>query len=314
MNDSLKKAFVCIFTGCVSFGLVVATSYLLHSHTFEQVEVGGVGGFETPAMPAVAEDIISEVVGEDTESDISLSYISYRVKKGDIIGKIAEKYGVTEDTIISVNNVRSARTIQIGQYLKVPSMAGILYTVKKDGETVESIAKKYKIDIDKCCQVNNMEQAVALNVGSTVFVPDAKLDFLTKQEINGDLFRRPLRSRYYISSNFGWRASPFNGSRSYHTGVDMATSQGTKVYSALAGRVTYVGYNSVFGNHIIIEHHSNYKTLYGHLSATNVIKGQMVTSDTLIGRVGSTGMSTGPHLHFTVYKNNKLVNPVALWQ
>ena len=86
------------------------------------------------------------------------------------------------------------------------------------------------------------------------------------------------------------------------------------MYAALGGTVTSAGFNNVYGNYIIITHHSGYKTLYGHLSAILVTRGQYVDTNTRIGRVGSTGMSTGPHLHFTVYKFGKTVNPLGLWK
>ena len=144
-------------------------------------------------------------------------------------------------------------------------------------------------------------------------MPDAELDWATRQEINGDLFKKPLHSRYWLSSPYGWRDSPFStGKRTFHGGLDMATSQGTPVYPALDGKVTAVGFNSTYGNYVIISHHSGYKTLYAHMSTVNCKKGNFVYTNTMIGRVGSTGMSTGPHLHFTVYKNGKTVNPSLL--
>ena len=93
----------------------------------------------------------------------------------------------------------------------------------------------------------------------------------------------------------------------------MACPMGTNIYAALPGKVTATGYNATYGNYVIIAHHSGYKTLYGHMSAILCHSGQYVTQDSRIGKVGSTGLSTGPHLHFTVFKNNKQVNPENLW-
>ena len=297
----------------------------------------GVGGYETSVLPELDENIsslLSELY-ETEESDENenplnnlfqdddsisqneepspLTYQTYRVKSGDMIGFIADEFNVTQDTIISVNNIKQSRLIQPGQYLKIPSMPGIIYTVKKNGETAESIAKKYDINAEKCAFVNNLNISSELNAGSVVFVPDAELDWATRQEINGDLFKKPLHSRYWLSSPYGWRDSPFStGKRTFHGGLDMATSQGTPVYPALDGKVTAVGFNSTYGNYVIISHHSGYKTLYAHMSTVNCKKGNFVYTNTMIGRVGSTGMSTGPHLHFTVYKNGKTVNPSLL--
>ena len=305
----------------------------------------GVGGFETTAEPEyednlnslltsvendiksagdlvasdsaeAAEDLLAEegLAESTSETDSSIiTYQTYRVKAGDMIGFIADAFDVTQDTIISVNNIKQSRLIQPGQYLKIPSMPGIIYTVKKNGETPATIAEKYKVNADKCASANNVSLDTELKAGISLFVPEAELDWATRQEINGDLFKKPLHARYWLSSNYGWRNSPFNaGSRSFHGGIDMAVAQGTPIYAALDGTVTAVGYNATYGNYVIITHHSGYKTLYGHMKSTACRKGNFVYTNTVIGYVGSTGMSTGPHLHFTVYKNGKTINPMTV--
>jgi murein DD-endopeptidase MepM/ murein hydrolase activator NlpD len=297
----------------------------------------GVGGLETSAEPEYEENLNSLLAS--VESDIeaadalasadssdavaavdaadadagAVTYQTYRVKSGDMIGFIADAFDVTQDTIISVNNIKQSRLIQPGQYLKIPSMPGIIYTVKKDGETPVAIAEKYKVNAEKCASVNYVSLNTELKAGTSLFVPDAELDWATRQEINGDLFKKPLHARYWLSSNYGWRDSPFNaGTRTFHGGLDMAVSQGTPIYAALEGKVTAVGYNATYGNYVIITHHSGYKTLYGHMKSTACRTGNFVYTNTIIGYVGSTGMSTGPHLHFTVYKNGKTINPMTV--
>ncbi|HZK19696.1 MAG TPA: M23 family metallopeptidase, partial [Treponemataceae bacterium] len=140
------------------------------------------------------------------------------------------------------------------------------------------------------------------------------LDWVTRQEINGDLFIKPLRSMYFCSSPYGWRNSPFTGKRSFHAGIDMACNKGTPVYPALAGTVTTAGWSTVYGNYVIVTHHSGYKTLYGHMSNIKAWRGRWVSTDTCLGYVGNTGMSTGPHLHFSIFKNGVSINPVKLWK
>ena len=297
----------------------------------------GVGGLETSSVPEYDEnaekslDLSAEPLAEnDVESDnldaaeavlqqdtntsgsLELCYYTYRVKKGDMIGYIADNFGITQDTIISVNNIHQSRLIQIGQYLKIPSMPGIIYTVKKNGETAESIAEKYEVSTEKFLRVNKLEKNVSLVAGQTVFVPDAQLDWVTRQEINGDLFHKPIHTRYWLSSYFGWRSSPFSGKRSYHSGVDMACPTGTSIKASMSGTVAYASWSNVFGNYVIIKHIDGYQTLYGHMSKIKVKQGQFVSQGQEIGLVGSTGYSTGPHLHFTVYKNGKLVNPMSV--
>ena len=262
---------------------------------------------DAPDASASADSALPEAVSS------IITYQTYRVKSGDMIGFIADAFDVTQDTIISVNNIKQSRLIQPGQYLKIPSMPGIIYTVKKNGETPATIAEKYKVNADKCASANYVSLDTELKAGTSLFVPDAELDWATRQEINGDLFKKPLHARYWLSSNYGWRDSPFNpGKRTFHGGLDMAVASGTPIYAALDGTVTAVGFNATYGNYVIITHHSGYKTLYGHMKSTACRKGNFVYTNTVIGYVGSTGMSTGPHLHFTVYKNGKTINPFAV--
>ena len=248
------------------------------------VDISGIGGFES-SSEAVAIQAPENMLSEDSkETYPTLSYSVYRVKSGDMVGILAENFGITQDTIISVNNIRQTRTIQPGDYFRIPSIPGIVYTVREDGETIETIAKKYEVDSKKCGAVNNIEIQSSLKAGV-----------------------------YYISSLFGWRNSPFTGQRSYHSGIDMAAPTGTSIFAALAGTVTTAGWSDTYGNYVIVRHHSGYKTLYAHMSKINVSVGQYVTTSTVLGRVGSTGLSTGPHLHFTIYKNGVAVNPQSLW-
>ncbi len=320
------------------FGVIFASSCIAVIRTVDSRR--GVGGLETSAVPVYTADDdykalsglleetkepspVQEVVLTDT-TDVTtdsasiepavLTYQTYRVKSGDMIGYIADEFGITQDTIISVNNIRQSRLIQPNQYLKIPSMAGILYTVKTDGETPETIAIKYEVDAEKCATVNFLSPTTELKAGYSLFVPDAELDWMTRQEINGDLFKKPLKVRYWLSSSYGWRDSPFNtGSRSFHGGIDMAVAQGTPIYPAMDGKVTTAGYNATYGNYVIVTHHSGYKTLYGHMSKITCQKGNFVYAQkTQIGLVGSTGLSTGPHLHFTVYKNGNTINPLSV--
>ena len=274
----------------------------------------GQGGLDTNTSPITYTEL-SSLAESASGSDVQeIEYFAYRLKKGDMIGQLAIDYGVTEDTLISVNNIRATRYVQEGDYIKIPSIPGILYTVRSNGETIETISKKYDIDSMKCAKVNSYEQTVSLNAGTQLFLPDAELDWITRQEINGDLFKKPLKCSYYVSSPWGWRSNPFNGKRTFHGGIDMACPAGRAIYPSMNGRVIKAGTNNVYGNYVIVQHHSGYTTLYGHMSRIRCKTGQFVyQGSTVIGEVGSTGMSTGNHLHFAVYKNGKSQNPRLLW-
>ena len=269
-------------------------------------DYGGMGGVDTAILSGQLDELM-----EKPEIIPELYYELYTVQKGDMVGRIAERFGVSQDAIISVNKLRNTRSLQIGQILKIPTIDGILYTTR-EGDTPESIADQYRISLEKIAIVNNIPDN-RLEAGLKIFLPDAKLDWLTLQEINGDLFRNPLRAGYWISSRYGWRDNPFSGKRTFHNGVDMACPTGTPIYAAMDGTVIAAGYSATYGNYVTLRHHSGYQTLYAHMSKILVSNGQHVTSNSRVGLVGSTGQSTGPHLHFTVFKNKSSTNPQLLW-
>lgn len=122
-------------------------------------------------------------------------------------------------------------------------------------------------------------------------------------------FLWPVASYVYVSSRFGLRIHPITGQKKTHTGMDIASNQGTAVYASDGGTVTLAGWNGGYGNCIMIDHGNGYVTLYGHLSSISVSKGQSVTQGATIGAVGSTGNSTGPHLHFEVLKDGTRIDP-----
>ena len=234
---------------------------------------------------------------------------SYIVQNGDNISTLAINFGLYQDTIISYNKIANSRLLQIGRVLKIPNQDGILHTVR-NGETLDSIAENYNTDTEVLKIVNELFSNFVA-VGTDLFIPGARLDWARLQEINGDLFIWPAFGT--ISSYYGYRRNPFNTAQyQFHNGIDIRGSIGTPVRAAMAGRVSAAGWDSVFGNYIIITHHSGYRTLYGHLNLIRTRTGAYVAQGERIGDMGNTGQSTGPHVHFTVYKDGITVNPLAL--
>ena len=240
-----------------------------------------------------------------------VSYQTYTVRSGDTLGGITKRFGLTNlSTLIDVNGITNARSLHEGQKLRIPSVDGLMYTVSK-GNSLTGLSAKFNVPLEDLLDVNDLASQT-LTVGQQLFIPGAKMDAAKLHEVLGDLFKIPITAAYRISSKFGWRPDPFTGVRSYHTGIDLACPEGTPIRAAMNGTVAFVGWSNVFGNYIIVNHPNGYQTLYGHLSASRVKKGQNVTQTTVIGLVGSTGYSTGAHLHFTVYKNGRLVNPSSV--
>ncbi|MDN5937248.1 MAG: M23 family metallopeptidase [Salinisphaera sp.] len=118
----------------------------------------------------------------------------------------------------------------------------------------------------------------------------------------------------WISSVFGWRVDPFTGRRGFHEGIDFAAPLGSKVLAAAAGVVSFAGHMQGYGNLVEINHGNGYVTRYGHCKKILVHVGQRVDKGEVVAKVGSTGRSTGPHVHFEVRRNGKVVNPASYIQ
>jgi len=288
------------------------------NHKEPPTDGNGIGG------GYLAEELISEGESDVLLTTVSLDSISepetivkthillcdsYMVQSGDNISTLATNFGLNQDTLISVNKITYSRGLQAGKPLKIPNQDGIFHTVK-NGENLSAIAEKYKANTETIKTVNELfsDKVVA---GTDLFIPGARLDWSKLQEINGELFIWPINGA--ITSYYGWRRNPFNRSlRHFHNGLDIKGNTGTPVRAAMAGRVSAVGYDNVFGNYVIISHHSGYRTLYGHMNVIRTKTGAYVSQGERIGDVGNTGQSTGPHLHFTVYKNGATINPRSI--
>lgn len=147
-----------------------------------------------------------------------------------------------------------------------------------------------------------------LDDANEVYLALARLK-AARSAIDAAPIHRPLDSYNRISSTFGNRKDPFTGGRAFHAGIDFSAPRGTTVLSAGSGKVTFVGERSGYGNVVEVTHSSGLLTRYGHLSAFLVTEGQLVSTGTPIAKVGSTGRSTGPHLHFEVRRKDDAVDP-----
>ena len=241
----------------------------------------------------------------------SISYQNYSVRSGDTISGITQRFGLSNiSTLIAVNGIDNVRSLKAGQKLKIPNMDGLLYKVQK-GDTISSVCSKYSVRMEDVLDVNDLSSEV-LAEGMALFIPGAKMDTKSLRKAMGEMFIYPLSSGWRLTSKFGPRSDPITGVASRHTGIDMAAPKGTPIKASMSGTISYAGYSSVFGNFVIITHIDGYQTLYGHMSQILAKKGSYVNQGSVIGLVGSTGYSTGPHLHFTVYKNGNLIDPMSI--
>ncbi len=131
----------------------------------------------------------------------------------------------------------------------------------------------------------------------------------------GGQFQWPSASSYLVTSPYGYRIHPVTGSKRFHAGIDIGAAYGTNILAANSGTVIVAGYNSGgYGNYVVISHGGGYSTLYAHASSLLVSRGQQVSKGQVIAKCGSTGMSTGPHIHFEVQLNGSTTNPMQYYR
>ncbi len=248
----------------------------------------------------------SENIVMPEPEDKLVKYTVYEVKRGDTLSGIAAQFDVSLDTLISINAFTSAKALKPGQLLKVPNQSGIVHIPTKDA-TVQEIAAAYNISADRIIDANGL-LTENIHAGRPLFLPDVRLPAAQLREIAGTLFRWPVSGR--ITSWFGWRKDPFTGRRSFHNAIDIAAPYSSPIKAPMDGRVIETGYSPIMGKYVMMSHSGGWKTLYGHMSEIVVQEGQYVSQGRTLGRIGTTGYSTGPHVHFEVIKNGSLVNPL----
>ncbi|MGL4393678.1 MAG: peptidoglycan DD-metalloendopeptidase family protein [Brevinema sp.] len=251
---------------------------------------------------------------EKIASKSPLAFAFYRIRSGENLSSIADKFGLSMATVLSLNSLDNAHSVSVGQKVLLASRSGIIVNLTNN-DTVEEIAKRYGISAEETALVNKLSSE-ELRAGQTLFLPNANLSFKAMSEILGFQFVNPMPRYRRISSHFGWRRHPVLGYRLLHAGTDFAAPTGTPVHAAREGRVTYADWNGSFGMYINIRHNNGYTTSYAHLSRIDVKKGDWVTAGERIALSGNTGRSTGPHLHFELRKygqpKNALLNGLQL--
>lgn len=227
----------------------------------------------------------------------------YVVREGDTLSAIASMFDVSVNTIIWANDLGSARSIKPGQTLIILPVSGIQYEVKA-GDTLKSIAKKFKSDANEIQQFNDLPQDSALNAGQVIIIPDAELSIPAPSAEKGSRAVKGSGGPNYL----GYYLRPITGGRKTqglhgYNGVDLATNCREPVFASASGDVIIVrsyGWNGGYGEYVVINHPNGTQTLYAHLSSIVVGQGWHVAQGQVIGYVGSTGNSTGCHVHFEV--------------
>lgn len=227
----------------------------------------------------------------------------YEVKKGDTIQDVAKLFKVSVNTIVWANDLKT-RTLTPGETLVILPITGIKYTVKK-GDSLATLAKKYRADIRDIAQYNGVSEDTELTVGASIIIPDGEIEAVTPK--TAKKVSSP-KNKYLTTTPSGFLVRPMTGGRKTqgihgHNAIDIAATPGTPIVAAASGRAIVAkigGYNGGYGNLIIISHSNGVQTVYAHMRDVYVRQGETVTQGQVIGTVGNTGRSTGPHLHFEV--------------
>lgn len=249
-------------------------------------------------------------------------FITHTVVRGETPNGIAEKYGIKAETILGGNPRlgEESSLLQVGTVLTILPVDGVLHDVQP-GDTLESVSLQYGIPAEDIIAYapNNLEFPYRLQPDSQILVPGAVRELFvwtppdlssvggTSAEGGGvrpvivgtGTFIYPVNSRNF--TQYYWYG---------HQAVDIALPEGSPVYAADTGTVTFAGWNVYgYGNLIVVNHGNGFETFYAHLSSFNVVPGQIVYQGNVIGGTGNTGNSSGPHIHFEIRLNNVRDNP-----
>jgi murein DD-endopeptidase MepM/ murein hydrolase activator NlpD len=245
--------------------------------------------------------------------------IDYAVQSGDTISTIAAEFGISVNTVLWANNLSAHSLIRPGQNLLILPVSGVSHKVAR-GENLGAIAKKYNIEEEKIIAFNNISNVNQLKIGENLIIPGGSrvasapvrtasysgvsaITSIVKAPsttaVSGNKMNWPTQGAR-ITQYYSWR----------HQGLDIANKTGTPIYAADTGTIEFVGWNNGYGNNIIIDHGGGKKTRYAHLSKFYVKRGQTIDKGESIGEMGSTGWSTGPHLHFEVIISGTKYNPL----
>jgi murein DD-endopeptidase MepM/ murein hydrolase activator NlpD len=241
----------------------------------------------------------------DIASEMPSDRISiYVVRPGDTLSEIADMFDVSVNTIIWANDLSGVKDVHPGDTLVILPISGVERTIVK-GDTLKSLAKKYGADATEIAQFNGLDSSAPLAVGSKIIIPGGEIAAPARPassvaapyvggsgSIQSGYYNNPVPGAIITQKVHGWNA------------VDLGPARGTPIHAAANGVVIVARSNGVwnggYGNYVVITHDNGTQTLYGHMRSVITSVGQSVSSGQIIGYVGSTGESTGPHLHFEV--------------
>lgn len=312
--------------GLVSVGIL--TSGVFGGQSLISSTFPGIGGpdprFAEAFEPFPNGPVISGV--EDPRTNISekprSEIIDYEVENNDTLSSIAQKFGITSDTIRWENDLKGD-SIKPGQILKILPESGVSYTVKS-GDSLESVAKKFSAEQQPILDYpfNDVPDDLSLKAGQLLIIPGGtppETKAPPKPKPQPQYLAQGPSSPAFTAPGGGQFIWPAGGTLSqyfswYHPGIDIANRSAPGIAASDGGTVVVAGWpdGSGYGNRVVIDHGNGYTSLYAHLSNVYVSPGQAISRGQLIGQMGSTGRSTGTHLHLEIHYKGVALNPLAI--
>ena len=236
----------------------------------------------------------------------ALTIYEYYPEPSDTLLTIAARCNIPYSSIVTLNRISTSGDFSPDTPLLLPSMPGIFIHPDPESELEMLLSSSREEQEGVLINISHgLTRIYCLFLPGADFNPTERIFFLNR----GFIF--PLRN-FSITSAFGLRRNPVTGNITHHQGIDLAAPENTPVYAVRDGTVSELGDDPILGRYIIINHNDNWVSLYGHLSRIDVALNQRVNSGTVIGRVGTTGQSTGPHLHFELRRHGVSQNPERL--
>lgn len=274
----------------------------------------------TVFLPFIGSQLFSSAHNADQTDDPRTAAFVYTVQEGDTLSDLAIEFGRDLRTMSCVRTSDGApvKQLRAGDSIVIPALSDLCHQVKR-GETLDEIAAWYGVDKASLLAVpqNNLTAEIDLRVGRNLLIPDARSRYRDPAEEN---LPRPQKDGWRfgdgefiwpIERRLTWVSQGFRHGR--HMAIDLATRGGTQVRAADTGTVIKAGWSdNGYGYRVVIDHGIDYVTLYAHLSEYYVEEGDIVTKGEVIGAVGSTGNSTGPHLHFEIRDYGYLIDPLLV--
>ncbi len=278
-----------------------------------------------PLQPALT-DQSEEQEKENEVINTQAKPFIYTVEEGNTIAGIASKFGISTNTILWANGLNEKNVIKVGDHLTILPTTGVLHNVTS-GETVLGIANEYNAKASEIIAYNGLGENAALSIGQKLIVPEGYIapreaprtvsqNTQTARDTDANEPTPPPQDVKSSGDSFVWPTTTKHLSQYFkwgHTGIDIDNRARPAIFAAQGGTVEFTGWLGGYGNLIIMNHGGGLTTYYAHLDKFYVTAGEKVDKGAAIGKMGSTGRSTGPHLHFEVRRFGKPINPMGMY-